>query len=128
MNNRYVYYGTTGLFAFAMTGSGLADIFRVDAIKEAMVHLGYPAYFPVILGVWKVLGAIAITVPGFLRLKEWAYGGFFVALTGAFASHLASGDAIGEGIAPIILLAIGMASWASRPAERSLGGAVFPSA
>ena len=49
-------------------------------------------YFLTIIGVWKVLGAIAILVPGFARLKEWAYAGIFFDVTGAAASHWAVGD------------------------------------
>jgi len=38
-----------------------------------LAHLGYPVYFATIMGFWKLLGAIAIVVPGIPRVKEWAY-------------------------------------------------------
>ena len=85
-----------------------------------MHHLGYPLYFASILGVWKLLGAIAIVVPGFPRLKEWAYAGFCFDLTAAALSHAAVGDTTGDIVAPLVFLALVFASWALRPASRTL--------
>ena len=90
-------------------------------LNDAMVLLGYPLYFFHILGFWKVLGAIAILVP---RLKEWAYAGIFFDLTGAAASCVAVGGYGAYGfhvLAPLILAAFAMASWALRPASRIIG-------
>jgi hypothetical protein len=67
-----------------------------------MEQLGYPTYFDVIIGVWKVPGGMALLVPGFPRLKEWAYAGAFFNFTGAFASHMAVGDPVGTLVPPII--------------------------
>jgi uncharacterized membrane protein YphA (DoxX/SURF4 family) len=75
---------------------GVGDILRTQPVVDGMTHLGYPAYFCVILGVWKVLGAVAVLVPRFPRLKEWAYAGAVFELTGASASHLAVGDGGGR--------------------------------
>jgi hypothetical protein len=85
--------------------------------------LGYPAYFSVILGIWKILGAVAVLAPGFPRLKEWAYAGMFFNMTGAVASHLSVGDGASALIAPTVVIALVATSWALRPATR--GG--FPS-
>ena len=88
-----------------------------------MVRLGYPVYFVSILGFWKVLGFIAILVPRFPRLKEWAYAGIFFDLTGAAVSHVATGD---YGIyafhvlATVFLAVLAIASWALRPEDRKL--------
>ena len=80
------YWTTTVLVAFFMSG-GIAQVMQVKATLDGFVHiLGYPPYFVAILGVWKVLGAIAILVPRFPRLKEWAYAGIFFDLTGAALS------------------------------------------
>ena len=87
-----------------------------------LLHLGYPAYFGLILGAWKLLGAIAIVAPGLPRLKEWAYAGFVFDLTAAAASHAAVGDGAGEIAAPLMFLALVLASWALRPAGRTLVG------
>ncbi|MEQ1571851.1 MAG: DoxX family protein [Myxococcota bacterium] len=117
------FWIVTGLFAVALTGSGLADLVVADAIREAMGHLGYPEYFARILGFWKVAGVIAILVPGFPLVKEWAYAGFFFALTGAAASHLFAGDGLGGAVAPLVLLTLGAASWVLRSEARAVPAA-----
>ena len=86
-----------------------------------MKNLGYPLYVLKILGTWKILGAIALAGPGLLRVKEWAYAGFFFDFTGAFASHAFNGDAPGELAPPLILLAILVVSCILRPGNRKLG-------
>ena len=75
------------------------------------------------LGTWKLLGAIAIVVPGFPRLKEWAYAGFFFDLTAAAVSRAAVGDSAADVVAPLVFLALVIASWALRPASRTLAPA-----
>lgn len=85
-------------------------------------RLGYPAYVATLLGIWKLAGAIAIVIPRFPRLKEWAYAGFFFELTGAAASHAFSGDGFSLTVQPLVFLALVIASWALRPPSRKLGG------
>jgi hypothetical protein len=95
-----------------------------DDIVQFRVQEGYPAYLLTLLGGWKLLGVIALVVPGFPRLKEWAYAGFFFDLTGAAVSGIASGSARDSGtviLFPIILILIALASWALRPSSRTLG-------
>ena len=94
-----------------------------EAVAE-LRHLGYPAYFGVLLGAWKLAGAIAITVPGLPRLKEWAYAGFFFDLTAAAISHVARGDAAIDVIAPLGFLALVIASYLLRPDSRTLAPVV----
>jgi hypothetical protein len=72
------------------------------------------------LGVWKLLGAIVVVIPRFPRLKEWAYAGFFFNLTSAAATRAFAGDSAGDIIAPLVFLALVVASWALRPASRKL--------
>src|SRR5206468_7145048 len=95
-------------------------------VAETMHHLGYPLYFASILGFWKLAGAIAIVAPGFPRLKEWAYAGFFFDLTAAAVSRAAVGDSAADVIAPLVFLALVMASWALRPATRKLAAPTRP--
>ena len=64
----------------------------------------------------------AILMPGLPRLKEWAYAGIFFNLTGAIATHLFGGDPVSNTVAPLVLLAITVVSWACRPADRKLPG------
>ena len=127
---RIAYWTTTVLVAFPISG-GVTQILQYYANPHGVVPvLGYPMYFFAILGFWKVLGAIAILVPRFPRLKEWAYAGIFFDLTGAAASCAAVG---GYGayafhvIAPLILTGFCVASWALRPESRKIG-ILFPAA
>jgi hypothetical protein len=115
------YWVTTALVAFSMSG-GIAQLARVPGVVDGFVHvLGYPPYFVTILGFWKVAGALAILVPGLPRLKEWAYAGIFFDLTGAAASSFAVGGSAFHIIAPLVCAVLAVASWALRPASRTLG-------
>jgi uncharacterized membrane protein YphA (DoxX/SURF4 family) len=114
------YWVTTALIAFQLGSGGAGDILRIQPVAEGMAHLGYPAYFCVILGVWKVLGAVAVLAPGLPRLKEWAYAGTVFDLSGAAASHLAVGDGAIKLVGPIVFIGLAVASWALRPSSRKI--------
>ena len=122
MMRKVAYWITTALTAFVYVSGGAVDIARPEFAVQGIVHLGYPEYFMVILGVWKVLGGIVVLLPGLPRLKEWAYAGMVFNLTGAAASHAASGDVAGEIATPLVILAIVAMSWALRPTSRKLAG------
>ncbi|WP_437303061.1 DoxX family protein [Sorangium sp. So ce388] len=117
------YWISTGLLGLAFAAGGLADLAGSPQVLDGMAHLGYPPYFATLLGVWKVLGAVALLAPRFPRLKEWAYAGIFFDLTGAAASHAAVGDAAGQVMTPLVLVTIAAASWALRPESRRLASA-----
>jgi hypothetical protein len=123
------YWTTTGLVAFFIGGGGGAQIAQYIAKPHGVVPLlDYPMYFFAILGFWKVLGAIAILVPRYPRLKEWAYAGIFFDLTGAAASCAMVGGYGAYGfhvIAPLILAGLTVVSWALRPESRVIG-VLFP--
>jgi uncharacterized membrane protein YphA (DoxX/SURF4 family) len=122
MNTRKaLYWTTTTLIALAFLSGGAAYLLRVDQPVQGMAALGYPPYFITILGIWKVLGGLAILAPRLPRLKEWAYAGIAFDLTGAAFSHAAVGDPAAKVIVPLVLLGIAAASWALRPASRTLG-------
>jgi hypothetical protein len=115
------YWATTVLVAFSMSG-GIAQLARVPGVVDGFVRiLGYPPYFVTILGLWKVLGAIAILVPRFPRLKEWAYAGIFFDLTGAAASNVAVHGSAFHILAPLIVAVLAVTSWALRPPSRTIG-------
>jgi uncharacterized membrane protein YphA (DoxX/SURF4 family) len=99
---------------------GLFDLGRSPQVVETLRHLGYPAYFALILGTWKVLGALAIVAPGLPRLKEWAYAGIVFDLSSAAISHLAVRDGADEVFPSLLLLVFSVLSWALRPASRKL--------
>jgi DoxX-like family len=123
------YWITTILIAFFIGSGGIGQMAQFHANPHGVVPvLGYPMYFFAILGFWKVLGAVAILVAGFPRLKEWAYAGIFFDLTGAAASCAAVGGYGAYGfhvIAPLILTAFTVVSWALRPQSRVIG-VLFP--
>ncbi len=120
-----LYWTMTILVAFPIGSGGVSQVMQYLGNPHGVVPvLGYPMYFFAILGVWKALGAIAILVPRFPRLKEWAYAGIFFDLTGAAAS-CAAVDGYGaygfHVIAPLIITGFCVASWALRPPSRTLG-------
>ena len=116
------YWVTTALIVFELALGGVWDILRVPQIRGLIERLGYPQYFLIILGIWKLLGAVALVIPRFPRLKEWAYAGVLFDLTGAIASLLASGVMDAGTLAyPIIMTGAAVASWALRPPSRRLG-------
>jgi len=87
---------------------------------NAMMKLGYPMYFLTIIAVWKLLGVMAILAPRFPLLKEWAYAGFFFAMSGAIVSHIAVADPAAELFPAGLLLVLTVLSWFTRPADRRL--------
>ena len=115
------YWTTTVLGPASFVIGGVLNLTQSEQVVTVTQHLGYPLYFTSILGAWKLLGAIVIVAPGLPRLKEWAYAGFFFDLTAAAFSRAAVGDATADIVAPLGFLALVLASWALRPANRTLG-------
>jgi len=115
------YWVTTALVVAELAMGGIWDVLRVPQVRGLIEQLGYPQYFLVILGIWKLLGALALAIPGFPRLKEWAYAGVIFDLTGAVASLFAAGlVSVGTTAYPIVMTMVTIASWALRPASRRL--------
>ena len=82
-----IYWISTILLALLMLSSAIPSIINgPDSIKIMTTHLGYPLYFTPFLGVAKLLGVIALFVPGFPKIREWAYAGFTFDLIGALYS------------------------------------------
>lgn len=107
---KITYWIITGLVAVALLMGGVMDLMHNEQVADAMGKLGYPAYVMTILGVAKVLGVIALLVPKFPAIKEWAYAGFVFDLVGAIWSHVAVGDAAGSA-APVIILSLLLVSY-----------------
>ncbi|MFD9945190.1 DoxX family protein [Nonomuraea sp. NPDC059023] len=122
---RIVYWVSTIGLASGLVGSGVQQILRIEG-KEALAppyawgiaELGYPVYILTILGGWKLLGALAILLPKYPLLKEWAYAGMFFLFTGGMFSHIATGDAWYQLLPALFLLILAAASWHFRPEER----------
>ncbi len=119
--DKIIYWVATALLSVGMLGSGLAQIFHAEAMIDLITPLGYPPYLLYIIGTWKILGVIAILIPRFKLVKEWAYAGFFFVMTGALVSHLASGDDSVKGIiGPFMQTVFIILSWYFRPADRKI--------
>ena len=114
------YWIITGILSFCIFSGGLAQALQVKGVVEGFKPLGYPTYFISIIGTWKVLGIIAILIPGFKLLKEWAYAGIFFTMTGAVISHIASNDIHPQIIAPALFAVFAVLSWYLRPADRKI--------
>ena len=115
-----IYWLATVLVSFGMLGSGISQLVGAKDMLEMMEHLGYPSYFLSILGIWKILGVIAILIPGFKLVKEWAYAGLFFVMTGAILSHLFNHDGLKEIIGSIMQSIFIILSWYFRPLSRKL--------
>jgi uncharacterized membrane protein len=119
--NKIIYWIATAWLSLGMLSTGIVQFLRLKEETKNVIALGYPEYFLTILGTWKILGVIAVLVPKFPLLKEWAYAGFFFTMTGAIISHLAMGDELKEYFGPTLLLILTIVSWYFRPADRRIG-------
>ena len=120
MRDKIIYWISTVWLSLGMLSTGIVQLLKVKEEADMMVRLGYPLYFLTILGIWKMLGVVSVLIPKFPLLKEWAYAGFFFAMSGAVLSHLASGDDAKEFFGPILLLILTVVSWYFRPADRKI--------
>ena len=114
------YWIITVLLSFCIFFGGLAQALQLKEVLQGFKPLGYPTYFISLIGIWKMLGVIAILVPKFPLLKEWAYAGIFFTMSGAVISHIASDDIKVQIISPIVLAIFTVLSWYLRPASRKL--------
>jgi hypothetical protein len=112
------YWLATLLVVAELGLGGIWDIARIPYVRDLVAGLGYPSYFLVLLGSWKVLGAVALLVPRRPLLKEWAYAGAFFTYTGAIVSHLTTGYDLNELPLLTVLTALTVLSWALRPPSR----------
>ena len=127
--NKIIYWVSTLWLASGMLATGTLQLFKAKAEGAlappgvyGITHLGYPIYFLTILGVWKTSGVVAVLIPKFPLLKEWAYAGFFFAMSGAAFSHIAVGDPMKELVPSLLLLVLTVVSWYFRPAGRKIPG------
>ncbi len=115
-----MYWISTVWLALGMLSSGLIQVLQTQTEVDFITQLGYPVYFLMIIGIWKLLGVIAILVPKYPLIKEWAYAGFFFCMSGAVFSHIANGDGVTITLPVILLLVLTVVSWYFRPASRKL--------
>ena len=119
--NKIIYWIATLWLGLGMASTGVVQLLQLKEETEFIIHLGYPAYFLTILGVWKLLGVLVILLPRLPLVKEWAYAGFFFVASGAVISQLATGHTgIGDWFPGLLLLVLTVLSWYFRPAGRRL--------
>jgi len=118
--NKIIYWVATLWLALGMASTGIVQVLKIEEETAMMGRLGYPVYFLTILGVWKILGVVAVLVPKFPLVKEWAYAGFFFAMSGAIISHVAVADPAKELFGPSLLIVLTVTSWYFRPANRTV--------
>lgn len=121
--HKIIYWIATLWLALGMVSTAAGQLLKWNdgqGAVESVTHLGYPVYLLTLLGIWKVLGVIAVLIPRYPLLKEWAYAGFFFAMSGAIFSHLATGDSLTAAIPALLLLVLTVLSWYFRPANRKL--------
>jgi uncharacterized membrane protein YphA (DoxX/SURF4 family) len=121
--NKIIYWISTLWLALGMLSTGAVQLFKAKEGQggvDMITHLGYPVYLLTIIGLWKMLGVVALLIPGFPLIKEWAYAGFFFIMSGAVFSHIASGDPMNDLFPSLLLLILTMISWYFRPVGRKM--------
>lgn len=118
--NRIIYWIATVWLSLGMASTGIVQLIQMEEEVEKMSRLGYQSYFLTIIGVWKILGVIAVLAPGLVLIKEWAYAGFFFLMSGAIISHLVHADPAVEFFGPTLLLVLTIISWYFRPENRKV--------
>jgi uncharacterized membrane protein YphA (DoxX/SURF4 family) len=117
MARKVIYWITTGLLAVSSAFAAFTYLTGNPQAVQGFAHVGYPQQLRILLGVAKLLGAITLVVPGFPKLKEWAYAGFTFAWIAAFFAHYLAKDGP-EAFAPIVCLIFLAISYATRPGNR----------
>jgi len=119
--NKIIYWIATVWLSLGMLSTGIVQLIKMKEEVALFTQLGYPLYFLTILGIWKILGVVAVLIPKFTLLKEWAYAGFFFAMSGAVFSHIVIGDtSVSAYFGPTLLLVLTVVSWYFRPADRKV--------
>ena len=85
---KIIYWIATIWLSLGMVSTGVVQLIQMKEETDMMTRLGYPLYLLTILGIWKILGVVAVLVPRFPLLKEWAYAGLTFDLLGAVYSNI----------------------------------------
>lgn len=118
--NKIIYWIATLWLSLGMASTEIVQLLKVDSEITFILNMGYPIYFLTILGLWKILGVVAVLIPKFPLIKEWAYAGFFFIMSGAIFSHFALHHTIKEIAPPLLLLVLTIISWFFRPESRKI--------
>lgn len=118
--NKIIYWISTAWLALGMLATGIVQLLKMDEEVKNFSNLGFPIYLMTLIGVWKILGVIAVLIPRLPLLKEWAYAGFFFTMSGALLCHIIIGDEAKTFFGPALLLVLTFLSWYYRPADRKI--------
>lgn len=121
--NKIIYWVATIWLALGMVSTGIVQLLNQKegpGAVDSMTQLGYPLYLLIVIGIWKLMGVVAVLIPRYPLLKEWAYAGFFFVMSGAIVSHIAVGDQVSELFPALLLLVLTIISWYFRPSDRRL--------
>lgn len=119
-SKKIAFWTATVLLCLGMLGGGIAQLIGAKPNVEGITRLGFPLYVLAILGIWKILAVVAILVPRYGLLKEWAHAGLFFLLSGGVVSHLVSGEELMKAFPAFIFLCLNIASWYLRPSNRKI--------
>src|SRR6186713_62176 len=123
MARKVAYWISTGLASLALLGS-LTYLLGGEQVVAGFTKAGYPQHLRIVLGIAKPAAAIVLLVPGLALCKEWAYAGVTFSWVMAFISASASGEPVSIRIMPLVLLALLVVSYVTRPANRRLTSAL----
>ena len=118
--NKIIYWIFTLWMSLGMVSTAGVQLLKMKEEVATITHLGYPVYFLTLIGIWKILGVVTALIPKFPLLKEWAYAGFFFAMSGAVISHIATGNPLSKIFPSLLLLILTVISWYFRPADRKI--------
>ena len=118
--SKIIYWISTLWLSLGMVSTGLVQLFRQNEQADYITDLGFPEFSLTLLSIWKILGVIVLLIPKFTLLKEWAYAGFFFAMSGAVYSHIVAGDPVNEIFPSLLLLILTLISWYFRPTNRKI--------
>ncbi len=121
--NKIIYWISTLWLCLGMLATGVVQLSQTKEGQggaDMITHLGYPIYFLIVIGIWKILGVAALLIPKSPLIKEWAYAGFFFAMSGAIISHIAAGNSVNETFPALLLLVLTIISWHFRPIDKKM--------
>lgn len=118
--NKITYWVATIFLSTGMLAGGIQQLLQIGGYNDIVTRLGYPLYMLSILGAWKIVGVAVILLPKLTLVKEWAYAGFFFAMSGAAVSHIVMKEPFVEVVPSLILLIVTIVSWYFRPPNRKM--------
>ncbi len=122
--NNIIYWIATLWLSLGMVSTGIVQVLGIKEEVAFILNLGYPEYLLTLLGLSKLLGVVAILIPKFPKVKEWAYAGFTFTMAGALYSHLVKGSPVTDILPVILLLTLIFVSWYFRPVGRKTVGTI----